>query len=198
MTNSKLQIIGPCSIKRNLYDCNIPTLLVDGALNHNLDNNSEIFYSIGDNDSNQSTKQIHIPYPSDKDQTDFELALVWAQSHKYKELYIHGFFAGPRLDHQLSVVCNLLKHCENYRSIDMYCDQHYMKFYPKGIHEINYTGKFSLFAITENRISISGDLKYPVQNQTLSIGEGKYLSNQSYGNIKVQTDASLAIYFFEE
>lgn len=80
----------------------------DGGALTLLHENIEITYAIGDFDSvNEEEKKLlrktsisFIEYPSEKDESDIELALLKAYELNAKKIYLFGV-TGGRLDHEL-------------------------------------------------------------------------------------------------
>lgn len=96
---------------------NLPTLnkktndeiwiAVDRGLEHLLHFQIEPNYVIGDFDSmslatkNNIDQSLMIQFPKEKDETDLELALIYAMSKRPNEIVIYGA-TGGRLDHELA------------------------------------------------------------------------------------------------
>lgn len=119
-----------------------------------------------------------IEYPAQKDFTDTELALDYALNMNPSAIYIWGALGG-RIDHILGNVFLLIKGKK--ANVDTYLvDEYAEAFLPR--NEVIFSDAISctvsLLALTEKveGINLSG-FAYPLNNETLSIGETRGLSN---------------------
>ena len=194
--SSTIFLIGPMKMDAHHFQLQqaanpgIPILIIDGGSNHpNLSG-----FTIGDGDSTQKTTgKLDITFEREKDFTDLE-GLISLLPSSIKKIFAYGFMGG-RLDHQLIVIHNFYQLSKkNFTEIYL-VDENPICIYPAGTTLLNYQGTFSLLNFDENKISISGSIKYPVQNKSILPLSGKTLSNISFGEFEIQHTSPIGIYY---
>ncbi len=141
-----------------------PHIYIDGGLLHKPHLKVPHLFSLGDGDSSDGLA-LDIGHPSEKDQSDFTLALQeWLKKEDPppSELHLLGLWGG-RLDHSLALLGECFSFLESWPS-------HKIIYYRedgkiggilfKGQYELNFHGTFSLFALKSNQVTISGEAKY--------------------------------------
>jgi thiamine pyrophosphokinase len=132
----------------------------------------------------QQKMNIHI-YPSEKDETDLEIALTWAVNKNPKEIHILGA-TGGRIDHFMGNVSLLLKDhflfIHNKPDIYVADKQNQLTVKTPGSYSINFLSdkKYVSFlpAIEEvNGLTLNG-FKYPLTNHTVPVGSTLCISNE--------------------
>lgn len=162
---------------------------------------------IGDMDS-LSEKELNrlesdgaelIRYPSEKDETDLELALVYAAEHDAEWIRIIGAIGG-RFDQMLANVYLLslpeLENCD----LAMVARNQIIRLFRPGIHHIE--GKpddtLSLIPISGDVIGITSEgLQYPLRDEILVFGPARGISNvmlTDRANIKFEEGLLLSIH----
>ncbi len=183
----KINIIGPCSLDLSTLDPSIPTLLIDGGVDHQISLDKS--FSIGDGDS--STKALNLTLPKEKDMSDFSYALELLESSK-RELFIYGMI-GERRDHEYINLGEAYRFCNKTDSIAKF-DKNFI-ILPKGQHIFNLFGEFSIITIDKALITIRGKARYTLDKETELLPLSSHgLSNIGDGEITLKSDTPLIIY----
>ena len=127
-----------------------------------------------------------IKYPKNKDQTDFEIALDYAQKLEFESIDIIGGENGE-IDHLLSIFMTIsINKCSN-KTTWFYGKQKIL-FNPKSI-SINLNQIFSLIPLSNiKNLNISG-AKWNLQNKNIDFGSTSTLRNESVEKlIKISCD----------
>lgn len=125
-------------------------------------------------------------YPSEKDDTDLELALDWAVSKNPEKIQLFGA-TGGRIDHLLGNIQLLLKGLEHNIEIEMIDNQNTVVVKKPGVYQIQQDLEHqyvSFLAVTKkvNNITLEG-FKYPLYQHDLSIGKTLCISNELINKI---------------
>jgi len=160
--------------------------------------------SLGDFDSVTKDElqmmQAQLPevslFPSEKDETDLEIALNWAIGQKPKNIYILGA-TGGRIDHFLGNIQLLQQetvlHCLDEVNIYIIDEKNSITVKRPGTYDIQYDSKkkyFSLLSVTKEvtGITLTG-FKYPLHQARLTRGSTLCISNElisEYGNVSFE------------
>jgi len=117
-----------------------------------------------------------IKYPKNKDQTDFEIALDYAQKLEFESIDIIGGENGE-IDHLLSIFMTISINKCSYKTTWFYGKQKIL-FNPKSI-SINLNQIFSLIPLSNiKNLNISG-AKWNLQNKNIDFGSTSTLRNKS-------------------
>ncbi len=121
-----------------------------------------------------------ISYPADKDQTDLELALLYAQSQQVSEIFVYGA-AGGRLDMTIGNL-TLLAHPDLLKPITLICGDEEVHLLLSG-ETLTLRGKpgetVSLIPLQEGSSQVTtAGLKYPLNGEDLVFGYTRGISNQ--------------------
>lgn len=127
-----------------------------------------------------------IKYPKNKDQTDFEIALDYAQKLEFESIDIIGGENGE-IDHLLSIFMTISINKCSYKITWFYGKQK-IQFNPKSI-SINLNQIFSLIPLSNiKNLNISG-AKWNLQNKNIDFGSTRTLRNESVERlIKISCD----------
>jgi len=127
-----------------------------------------------------------IKYPKNKDQTDFEIALDYAQKLEFESIDIIGGENGE-IDHLLSIFMTISINKCSYKTTWFYGKQKIL-FNPKSI-SINLNQIFSLIPLSNiKNLNISG-AKWNLQNKNIDFGSTRTLRNESVERlIKISCD----------
>jgi len=127
-----------------------------------------------------------IKYPKNKDQTDFEIALDYAQKLEFESIDIIGGENGE-IDHLLSIFMTISINKCSYKITWFYGKQKIL-FNPKSI-SINLNQIFSLIPLSNiKNLNISG-AKWNLQNKNIDFGSTSTLRNESVERlIKISCD----------
>lgn len=128
--------------------------------------------------------QEHIQrFPAEKDETDLELAIVWAMKQEPESIVILGA-TGGRLDHFFGTISLLMNKdiLASATKIELVDKQNCVSLYAPGTYTVfGDIGKkyFSFFAITNTvtNFTLKG-FKYPLSNHTVQSGSTLYVSNE--------------------
>ncbi len=107
-----------------------------------------------------------ITYPSAKDESDLELALIYALENNYDKVRIYNLNIGNRLDHLINNLRLIVKYQQHYE-IEIVDRYNYGYFIGSGKNLIKSRDYqyISFFPLTNNmEITISDDFKYPYQS----------------------------------
>lgn len=179
--------------RKELAEQNIDLLIcVDGGGNHALALGRIPDVLIGDLDSItpdnlkicQKNGTVIKKYPREKDQTDLELALDYAEaylnSHGQQEDVINLYAAGgKRLDHLLGNIALMLGAAEHNRRISL-IDQSYVAWIRcKGKEKVqgNPGQELSIIPLSERAVVTSQGLYYPLNRLTLHQNTTRGISN---------------------
>ncbi|MFC3040287.1 thiamine diphosphokinase [Virgibacillus xinjiangensis] len=148
-----------------------------------------LHYAVGDFDSVEFEQRVRIEkaaevfeeHPSDKDETDLEIALLQAYALHPQTIYLFGV-TGGRLDHEL-VNIQLLYSIIKEGARGVVADKSNlleMKF--PGNHQVENTAEFPLVSFIPysrkvHGLSLSG-FKYPLTKQDISWGSTLCISNE--------------------
>ncbi|WP_440656947.1 thiamine diphosphokinase [Cysteiniphilum sp. G11B1] len=168
-------------ISKHLDD--LPIYCADGAFNQIQDVKSlvnKVQMIIGDGDSIDHAKRLHILYQQDDDQyyTDFEKALNHLQQHGYCKLFLFGL-GGKEMDHYLGNISTLLKYQQQVKCqvIDRYGVSQLMH---QKMSIINAKGKMvsivPLFELVD--LTLQG-FAFDLDKYTLRFGEALSIRNHA-------------------
>ncbi|ALX50509.1 thiamine pyrophosphokinase [Lentibacillus amyloliquefaciens] len=154
-----------------------------------LENNIMPDYAVGDFDSMAEAdkdtvrKQAKVfdPYPSEKDETDLEIALKQAYTLKPDKLYLFGV-TGGRLDHAL-INIQLLYSIMDQGIQGIIADhQNLLELSEPGSHKINYDQHYSIISFIPFTPCVKGltleGFYYKLSDETISWGSTLCISNQ--------------------
>jgi thiamine pyrophosphokinase len=187
-------IVGPLEINPSFINQNLSTLIVDGGKNHKL--NLKESLSIGDSDSSFSPCDIQLSKA--KDASDLYYALKELDGNE-DIVDCYGLY-GKRLDHQMMVIGDI----NNYNKEKITIFNIYSKYrlelsiLPKGSHKLNRKGLFSLLTLRNQKISISGEIKYKFgvnSPDTLVALSSHGLSNEAFGEFTLTCYSPLVIFY---
>ncbi|PAQ13239.1 thiamine diphosphokinase [Bacillaceae bacterium SAOS 7] len=129
-------------------------------------------------------EQEHIQrFPAEKDETDLELAIVWAMKQEPESIVIFGA-TGGRLDHFFGTISLLMNRdiMASSIKIELVDKQNHVSLYGPGTYTVFVDVRkkyFSFFAITNTvtNFTLKG-FKYPLSNHTVQPGSTLYVSNE--------------------
>lgn len=135
-------------------------------------------------------------FPSEKDETDLELAIDWAIQQKPSNIYILGA-TGGRIDHFLANIQLLQKErmlqCMQETNIYIMDEKNSLTVKTPGIYpiEVDSTKKYvSLISVTKEVVGITlSGFKYPLTQAVLKRGSTLCISNElisNYGNVSFE------------
>ncbi len=181
--NGEYSNIGPSSYIPDVSDL---IIAVDGGIRHLQEMNVTPDALIGDLDSSTTAdldwcRSRHVEirkYPTEKDQTDFELAMDHAISCVQGELIVYGALGG-RIDHTLANIGLLSNPRYADRDVRIITNKEMVFFLP---HKAAITGKegFTISLIPWGEpatgVTTSG-MQYPLKNETLFPDQSRGISN---------------------
>lgn len=183
----KTILIGPSANLKGINFENSYVIAVDAGLDLLLDNNYRFDVALGDFDSSKKVKEIDekiIKFPIKKDQSDFELALIYCKNNNYLEIEGYGFLSSARLDHLFNNLLLLNKYSD--LSIVLYDDNHRIRLLKKGDNHLKKEYKYySFFALEKSIISLEKGFKYNVINLGLDPSVNIAISNEINSNATV-------------
>jgi thiamine pyrophosphokinase len=160
-------------------------IVVDQGAAIALKNKLKIHYAIGDFDSLspinfKKLTQLNIPvekFPKEKNESDAELAFLYAKKQQYDSVDVLGF-SGGRLDHQQSLI-QVLFRLKDPRITFKTKDQTVQYVGPGKlpINRLHSNGYFSIFTLSKAEVTIENAL-YPLKHQSIDVSTTYTLSNQ--------------------
>jgi thiamine pyrophosphokinase len=185
MQNKTCTLILPLTNETDLPLLKGDLIGVDGGCEFALRHHLPLVQALGDFDSLSNstlttlqTKAIPLKrFPTQKDQSDGELAIAWALDQGYQAIDIVGF-TGGRLDHYQVMLQTLFRIKRS--SIRLISSLQTIQWLGAGTHEIKADrGEtyFSLFTFTMATVSLN-QCQYPLQQQTLTLNDTFTLSNE--------------------
>lgn len=135
---------------------------------------------LGDFDSaSKPSREDLLVYPSEKDQTDAELALELAISEGYREIWLIAPFGG-RIDHTFANLCLLEKAIKNNVKVCLYDGLNLAYILEAGHHVLNDDFRYYSFFAWDNmaKISLAG-FKYSLKQYDLKPFDPLCISNEA-------------------
>lgn len=161
-------------------------IAVDRGVEHLLTYNINPDFIIGDFDSVSPSlkamikERTHNQFPAEKDETDLEIAIVYALKENPDIIKIYGA-TGGRLDHELVNLQLLLKSIDSPTTIFIIDHKNKITLKRPGSYRLaksnyKYISFLSLYESIEG-LTLQG-FKYPLNNATLSNGSSLCISNE--------------------
>lgn len=176
-----------------------PLLAVDGGAKHT--DRMDIWVGDGDSYIEKINCEHIFRHPPQKSQSDLALALSALNSQLEYKLHLWGFLGG-RKDHELFNLGECLSflgaHPES--QILLYNEESEVSFHllGEGVWSFTHHGPFSLGSTKNIEVQMTGDCLYPLPHpQRLNPLSSLGLSNEGSGEIKLQLNGPLFIYFPE-
>lgn len=161
-------------VKGKVFKTNADYIGVDEGCLFCVNENITPVIGIGDFDSCDD-KQFTFPilkYNKEKDETDLELALLYAKD-RYQKIYVSNAI-GKRSDHFLYNLKLLKKH----DAITLISEYEKIYILNAGKHQVLKQYRyFSFFALEETKISLTG-FKYPFKESVYNIDDLQTISNE--------------------
>ncbi len=152
--------------------------------------------AIGDFDSLEDLglldKVAHKKLSPDKDFTDTESALQYAQTINPEHIYILGGLGGLRFEHSFA---NLLL-VKSYDNLSIVTDETNIVKFNEGLHKTDFKGYINVFAAKKSVISLRG-FKFELNNYTLEPLDRLGISNElveQFGEIEVHKGSVIVMY----
>lgn len=206
----RILVLGPLKIAPKILSIKLKKIkpdliiLVDGALKHRKllsPAQKKILISIGDGDSLEEIPEalLDIKLPNQKDFSDlsFVLKAICKSKLNINKLELLGFSSQAHEDRTDHLIFNLGEIDRAARSLnkDILMDNQFY-FLPKGSHEINHRGLFSIISLSKNQIKLKGLCTYQLPDWTpLAALSSRGLSNIGRGRISIECKKSLIVYF---
>ena len=199
-------VVGPMpfhwrGLKPYFKDESTKVFFIDGGLSHidKFKKDAPLLLktstSMGDGDSSKRPMKFK---KTDQSLSDLAFFLKYITSKPAFEQYVFVGFLGGRRDHELFNLGELAKFTRKLKqkptpTIHL---EDKIAFYPKGSHEINIKGIFSIASFENTRIKITGSCQYQFKKWLkLECLSSKGLSNLGDGLIHIQTEAPIAVFF---
>ena len=122
-----------------------------------------------------------VQLPSEKDETDTEVALNVAMTKEATDVRIYGSLGG-RIDHSLANIRLLLQFAKKGLPIRLVDERNHLMVLASGQHEINHPGLpyISFFALESTVTNLTlNRLKYPLTNYELTQDDIRCISNET-------------------
>ena len=178
-----VNIFGP--MLKKIPEIDDPIIYVDGGANFKI---ADRGISLGDNDS-YTGKLDHI-LPTEKEFSDLSFALKHCQ--KFNQVKLYGFLGGRR-DHELMNMGEVHHFLAPLRNKKVLFDHEIISL-SKGKFSIKHDGLFSIFVFESVELTLSGDVKFTVKNNQLKPFSSQGLSNESTGDIHIETSGPCFIF----
>lgn len=127
------------------------------------------------------SQEQKVIYPSEKDETDLELALAWAVNQKPTEIRIYGA-TGGRLDHELANIDLLYYYLTTPIRVIMVDEYNEWFLLSKGKYQIKKDERFSYisflpYSFEVEELTLKG-FKYELENKYVEKGRTLTISNE--------------------
>ena len=177
----KALIIGSGSFSRRCLEIcgeNPFVICADGGYDSAVKNNITPSVVLGDMDSVEKAPEDSIVYPTEKDETDSEIAIDYAIEKGFSEVILAGF-TGTRLDHTLNNILLLKKLADKGVSGVIVDDNNEIYYLRDRLTLPGRVGSIlSVIPVFGNLFGITTKgLKYPLDNETLYFGKSRGISN---------------------
>ncbi|MCJ8006221.1 thiamine diphosphokinase [Lederbergia wuyishanensis] len=171
------------------YPRDIVWIGVDRGVYYLLENGIKPDYSVGDFDSVSDEEWSFIEHNiqgfkkvlPEKDETDMELALMWAVQEEPEQIKIFGA-TGGRLDHFMANALMLSQFQNPNIKIEMIDKQNSLSLYYPGHYRVERDSEkkyISFIPLTKEIIDLSlTGFKYPLINRTVEFGSSLCISNE--------------------
>jgi thiamine pyrophosphokinase len=192
-------ILGPMGPNLPLNLRNKAQMGVDGGAHFS--NNLLAWVGDADSLSFAINAGVVFKFPTEKDESDFALALSLFKESKGYFFHLWGFLGG-RKDHELFNIGEGLHFLDQHpqSQLHFYNNQGLISFmlFGAGLWEFYHQGIFSLGSLKKTSVKMTGDCRYPLNSSsTLKPLSSQGLSNVASGKITVETEGPLFIYFPE-
>lgn len=184
---SEITIVGPLAAKRESWP--EPAIFVDGGSRHQTD--SLLHFSVGDGDS--ADHEVDFLLPEEKDFSDLAYVLKNIPDH-IERLSMVGFLGGRR-DHEFINFGEIHRFLRS-RTKKTECDLDWaVCAFSSGRWPLKLTGFFSLVAMEDATVTITGDCRYSLPNPTeIKALSSHGLSNEASGVVEITCDLPVFIF----
>lgn len=206
----RILVLGPLKISPQTISLKLKKIkpdliiLVDGALKHRKylsPAQKLISLSVGDGDSLGQIPETLLDFklPIQKDFSDFSFVLgaICKSGSNLQILELLGFCSQndeDRIDHLIFNLGEIDRAVAKLNLITS-MDNRFL-FLPKGTHEINHRGLFSVITLSKNHVKLTGKCAYQLPHWTLIAPlSSRGLSNIGRGSIIIECKKSIIIYF---
>ncbi|WP_237662011.1 thiamine diphosphokinase [Sutcliffiella horikoshii] len=173
----------------HLEEENVIWVGVDRGVAYLLEQNIQPAKAFGDFDSITSRElhdiKVKLPhaevYPSEKDETDTEIAVNWALDHDPELIRIFGG-TGGRLDHFLGNIQLMLKGMERHTLIEIHDIQNQLYALKEGTYSIMKDDSLPFISFMPITPHVKGitlvGFKYPLEKKNIRFGDTLCISNE--------------------
>ncbi len=185
----KVNLVGPMPLHYQVE--NLHSVFIDGGINYKGSLSIPSSESLGDNDSNLKNEALDFEFPSEKDQSDFAIALQ-SLDNNVQEIFLHGLWGG-RQDHFLMIIGEIFQTLEK-RSlkIHLYGPKQIIHFERSGLRKFNHHGTFSMLSMVSQTVRVTG-AKYS-GNINLKPLTSYGLSNESEVSFAIEHSLPLGVF----
>jgi thiamine pyrophosphokinase len=197
---NQLLLAGPLSVEKTcLNNFTGPKIAVDGGRFHLPPEAWD--YTIGDDDSSPADLNEKKRYKLDethspnKDQSDFALALDLIPNSFVGEIHAHGLWGG-RMDHFLAIMGEVqlfLTRNPHIQFMFYENDKVHLWVLSQTVKSLTLKGRFSVFTLTPQHISLQGQIDYPCDKKFLPL-HSLGLSNHAFGKFQISCEAPAFIF----
>lgn len=195
---SDLWLVGPMArapLPQVLAARPMPQVAVDGgiyAAEHPL-------LWLGDGDSSVAPLDIAAFFKPTQDMTDLEFALDVLRTGTWRRLHLSGFVGG-RSDHFLGNIGAVdveMRRRSAFEQAVFYdaSGQVLQRHFAAGAQTFRHEGLFSVFALTQGTVSLSGACDYPAHRISLAPLSGRGVSNVAAGEVRIESDIPVVVMF---
>lgn len=193
------------SILLNLINKSDYIICADGGIMHFMELGIKPDLIIGDLDSvddsglnyiKENNITIH-KFPSEKNETDTELAIIFLMENKFKDITLVGV-TGSRMDHTLSNIFLLKRLCKNNIKARIVDNNNTIYYVDEKMILENEADTFtSIIPITEEGVVVSlKGFYYPLENHLIEFGSSLGISNEiveKFGTIIVSKGECIVV-----
>jgi thiamine pyrophosphokinase len=197
LTHTEWTLIGPMGPQLPEWLSTHPRIGVDGGAHFS--SNLDLWVGDADSFTSKVSAKHCFQYPKEKSSSDLALAFKLFSSTLPYRLHLWGFLGG-REDHQLFNLGEAFTFLQGHPGAEilLYGPNAEITFHilSQGSWSFDHQGTFSLGALKEVEVGLSGECKYPINFPSMlpplsSLG----LSNEASGTVKLETSGPVFIYF---
>lgn len=179
--SDSITLVGPFASKKNFME---PVIFIDSGTQYKTD----VGISLGDNDSFDG--ELNIKLNPHKNFSDLAYALKNIPS-RFTIINLLGFLGGRR-DHELFNLGEVSLFLKQRDMTTVFFDTEIIA-YSAGKWEFELNQTFSLFSFEENQVTLTGNCKYPLENQKITGYDSFTLSNEANGSIELKNSTPILI-----
>lgn len=196
-----LWLVGPLAaapLPQTLVARGMPQIAIDGGIHAA----ARACLWLGDGDSSVAPLDIAAFFKPTQDMTDLEFTLEVLRAAAWRRLHLSGF-TGGRSDHflgNIGAVDAEMRRRAAFEQAVFYgaAGQVVQRHLAAGAQSFRHEGVFSIFALTQGTVSLSGACDYPAHRIALAPLSGRGVSNIAAGDVRIESDVPVIVIFDQD